>query len=130
MDPGADLVAARAVAPSLVRVEYTVRYDKGDPPQGGVGYGSGSGESALRNETPTSVAGFLIAPRKVVAADPMMHPRFVEKIAVRFGDQVVAAKFAGVATPLPAGRKVGYTQIGAAVRDEADGLQCFSQTLR
>ncbi len=38
------------------------------------------------------VGGFLVSPTQVVLADPLIHPRFIEGIAVRFGDDLVKAK--------------------------------------
>ncbi|MCX5671489.1 MAG: PDZ domain-containing protein [Planctomycetota bacterium] len=93
--------AAAAVAPSLVRVEYTLRYDKGEEPRGaGLTHGGG-GEirgmmvgSVLMEERPLELEGFLVSPTQVVTTDPMIHPRFLEGVAVRQGDEVVKAKVA------------------------------------
>jgi hypothetical protein len=87
---------AQAVAPSFVRVEYTLRYDKGEAPRGG-GYGN-EGEYYIRQERPLERAGFLIAPSKVLTGDIMMHPRFIESIHVRLGDELVGAKICSYAT--------------------------------
>jgi hypothetical protein len=92
---------AAAAAPSLVRVELTLRYDKGDPPRsaawtGGSGTGRGHDpldvEAAVKEERPMELGGFLIAPNQVVAPDPMINPRFIQSIAVRFKDEVVKAR--------------------------------------
>ncbi|MCX5647712.1 MAG: PDZ domain-containing protein [Planctomycetota bacterium] len=98
----ADFVAvAGQVAPSLVRVEYTLRPDKGeDPVAGGYTraacpvnpYSAFDADAPVREERPLEVEGFLLEPALVLSPDPMIHPRFIESIAVRFGDQVVPAK--------------------------------------
>jgi S1-C subfamily serine protease len=87
---------AEGIAPSFVRVEYTMRYDKGEAPRGG-SYG-GDGEYYIRQERPLEKAGFLIEPNKVLTGDILMHPRFIESIHVRFGDEVVGAKVCAYAT--------------------------------
>lgn len=46
----------------------------------------------LREERPASVAGYLVAPDRVLAADPMIHPRFVREWRVRLGTETVAAR--------------------------------------
>ena len=79
-----EAAVARALAPSLVRVEYTLRFDRGEQPQ--------TGQAALEEERPLEAAGFLVAPDEVVTADLGIHPRFVERVAVRLGDDVVAAR--------------------------------------
>jgi serine protease Do len=93
--------AAGAVTPSLVRVEYSLKYDKGEPPRAGgwvhVGMNERGregfdAEASVLEERPMEVAGFLVGPTRVVTADPMIHPRFVQGVAVRFGDDVVKAK--------------------------------------
>ncbi len=100
---------ADAVAPSLVKVEYTIQYDKGQAPggedrwQAWLAWQRGSNASAfseqdseqwdrlIREERPAEHGGFLVAPSKVITSDPMLHPRFIKSIAVRFGNQVVEA---------------------------------------
>ena len=104
--PASYAAAADAVTPSLVRVEYTLRYDKGEPPQaagrvrGGFPIPGGDrldAEAAVLEERPLVLEGFLIGPTQVVSPDPMIHPRFVEAVAVRFADEVVPAKPAAYA---------------------------------
>ena len=102
----AELAAvADAAAPSLVRVEYTLRYDKGEEPRvegadaHGSPYGGGMGRAAelIDEERPLELQGFLISPTQVIAPDPAIHPRFVEGLAVRFGGDLVKARAAGYA---------------------------------
>jgi len=94
---------ARALKPSLARVEYTLQFDKGEAPQmsgwegAGMRYGGyrrGSWPSVITEERPLEVAAFVLSPTRVVTPDPMLHPRFVKAMAVRFGDQVVQARIA------------------------------------
>ncbi len=82
------LAAAAAAAPSLVRVEYTLQYDKGQA----------HNEEYIAQERPMEEAGFLLAPDKVLTGDLMVHPRFIKEIHVRFGEQVVKATPAAWAT--------------------------------
>jgi len=87
----------KAVAPSLVKVELTLQMDKGESPAG-YGWGfSGISQESIQQERPAEAGGFLVEPNKVVVADPMVHPRFVKAIAVRFGEQVVSARAVGYA---------------------------------
>ena len=93
--------AIGAVTPSLVRVEYTLRYDKGEKPKAG-GWEEGGcpvrgrdaldAETPLEDERPMELGGYLVSPTQVVAPDPMIHPRFVEGVAVRFGEDVVKVR--------------------------------------
>jgi len=85
----------KAVSPALVKVEYTVRYDKGEGPEAmGRIYLGGS----IHEERPKRLSGFLVGPTTVVTTDPMTHPRFIERIAVRYGKTVVPARIASYAT--------------------------------
>ncbi|MEN6306200.1 MAG: PDZ domain-containing protein [Anaerohalosphaeraceae bacterium] len=92
----------KQVQPSLVRVEYTLRFDKGDAPEV-VGWGQrcpscgqihgyGDASQLIRQERPLEVAGFVLAADRVVTPDIMVHPRFVDKIRVRFQDELIDAK--------------------------------------
>jgi len=96
---------ADAVGPSLVRVEYTLRYDKGEAP------GSAAAawermmlaavrdeassemdfESLIRDERPLVRAGYLLGDGRIVTRDPRIHPRFIASIAVRSGESAVTA---------------------------------------
>jgi len=107
LSPAEQVKVAEAVAPALVRVEYTLRFDKGEAPRGsgwmqrcpscGRYHGYGGGEEAVREERPLEIGGFLVGSRQVITADMMMHPRFIKSVAVRFGDEVVKAKFVAYA---------------------------------
>ncbi len=97
----------RAVSPSLVRVEFTLRYDKGEAPRSpgwryqcptcGRPHSYFDAEELIKEERPLEVAGFVLSPTRVLTRDAMLHPRFVEKIVVRFGDREVSAKPAAIA---------------------------------
>ena len=98
--------AAAALAPSLVRVEYTLRFDQGESPDGGgwssnsfpgQGFGGRGLGGPIREERPFEMAGFVVAPNRVVTSDAMIHPRFIERIAVRQGDEVIPARITSVA---------------------------------
>ncbi|MGE5611501.1 MAG: PDZ domain-containing protein [Bacillota bacterium] len=101
--PSIDLqiTIVQQIAPSLVTVQYTLQYDKGESP-----YGSGwasrcpncgryHGEDVdqyVQQERPLEINGFLISSTRVVSADLMLHPRFIKSVAVRFGQEVVDAR--------------------------------------
>lgn len=88
-EPAVDFAAvAKAVAPSLVRVEWTLQFDKGEAPQGAWQ----RIESLVTEERPLEIAGYVLSPTKVVSIDPVIHPRFVKSIVVRSGEQVIEAK--------------------------------------
>lgn len=83
----ADLIAA--VAPSLVRVELELQFDKGEAPTGAMDHDPGSRQRAnhslaevIREERPLEDAGFVIAPDTVVIPDATIHPRFIKSIRV------------------------------------------------
>ena len=104
--PAENLTIAEAIAPSLVRVEYTLQHDKGESPKGsgwsercpncGRHHGV-SAETPITEERPLESRGFLLSPTRVISPDMMMHRRFIKDIAVRFGEQVVKAKPAAFA---------------------------------
>src|SRR5690606_14121273 len=86
---------------SLVQVEYTLRYDGGQPPQTpgwaercpSCGqYHIQPGEELGEDERPMEAAGYLISPTKVVTGDFFLQHRFIERIEVRLGDAVVTAR--------------------------------------
>ncbi len=79
-----DLAAvADAVKPSLVKVEITLQFDKGEAPPG---------YFVIGEERPMTVAGCLVSAAQVVCEDPFLQPRFVKSVAVRFGDEVIDAQ--------------------------------------
>lgn len=89
-----------AVRGSAVRVEHTLRYHNGEAPeaeymswpyQRAEGDLEGNWASLIRQERPDVRMGFVIGPDRVVISDPLVHDRFVERVAVRVGDRVVGA---------------------------------------
>ncbi len=91
---------AEALRPSLVKVEYTLQYDKGQAPMaagwtqrcpncGRFHYRETQG--LIADERPLQTFGFLVADKQVVAPDILIHPRFIKSIAVRFNDRVQPA---------------------------------------
>jgi S1-C subfamily serine protease len=106
-DPAAQAKLAEATAPSLVRVEYTLQYDKGEAPTSagwstrcptcGQFHGSDV-SSVVQEDRPYETGGFLVGADEVITADPMIHPRFVKRIAVTFGGTTVEAAPARYAT--------------------------------
>lgn len=77
----------RKLLGSLVRVEYTFQFDKGESPS--------SGSSYITEERPMETAGFVLSPTKVLTWEPTDHRRFIKVIHVRRGKQLVEAKVAG-----------------------------------
>ncbi len=95
--------AAQHVASSIVRVELTLQYDKGQPPTSagwgercpGCGrYHVQSGPTYVEEERPLEAAGYLLSPTRVLTNDVFLQPRFIQKIEVRFGDEVVPGRIA------------------------------------
>ncbi len=84
-----------------MRVEFTLKYDKGAAP--GMSWSPGSdsmyspwgawssGDQFIKEERPLEQAGFLLSDRRLVTPDPKIHPRFIESIAVRIGDKTIQA---------------------------------------
>jgi len=73
-----------AVKPSMVVVEYTLQFDKGDRPPDYWRY--------VEQERPLETAGFALSPTLVVARDILVHSRFIRKIMVVRGDEAVSAR--------------------------------------
>jgi hypothetical protein len=87
------------VKSSLVQVQYYLRFDKGQQPSI-IGYKCGNcngvhNSNATRfveEDRPAEIPGYLIAPDKVLSADILVNPRFVQSIKVKYGELVVDAK--------------------------------------
>ncbi len=101
------LKIAEALSPSVVRVEYTLRYDEGDAPlsrgwnQRCPRCGNFHGDRVdpiVRDERPLERAGFLLTPTSVVSPHILVHPRFIESIAVTWRGHSIPARPAGYAT--------------------------------
>ena len=91
------LAVIDAARPGLVRVEYTLQFDKGEAPRFYGGTRSSYGATVIEQERPLETNGFLVGDNKVLLGDLMIHPRFVKSIAVRFGEDVVEATPSGYA---------------------------------
>lgn len=88
------------VTPSMVLVEMTLQYHNGEAPVAeymGMGYRHAERDfeadwaTFIKEERPDQRMGFVLAPDRVVVSDPLVHPRFVERIVVRVGDRVIGA---------------------------------------
>ncbi len=96
------LAVAEAIRPSMVVVEYTLRFDKSERPRA---YGSDAGSypgAMIQQERPLEISGFLVSPTTVLTPDLVIHPRFIKSIAIRSGDNTVAAQPKAYATDHPA----------------------------
>lgn len=103
---GADLARlSRQYANSWVKVEYYLRYDKGETPQisGMVEYCSncgsyhsiGSADNYLKEERPMELGGLVISDSQILTPDALVNARFIERIAVTFGEDRVDAEISG-----------------------------------
>lgn len=117
LTPAERVAIVKAVAPSLVRVEITQRFDKGEAPHSSyypypesmgpslTRYGAhlryGGGSELIEQERPIEIAGLLVSPTRVLTKDTVMHPRFIKGIAVRFGDELVKARIAAYGRKQP-----------------------------
>ena len=88
------------VSRSVVMVEHTFRYDKGEAPEpepAGMAYRGAEGDmdgdwaSLISQERAEERMGFVIAPDLVLTVDPLVHGRFVERIVVRDRDRRIGA---------------------------------------
>ncbi|MCD4699624.1 MAG: hypothetical protein K8R91_03515, partial [Phycisphaerae bacterium] len=83
IEPADQIKIANIVSASLLRVEYTVKFDKGEAPHGG--------ERAIREERALEQTGFLLSPKIVLTGDIITHPRFIKRLFVSFGGRQVQA---------------------------------------
>ncbi len=98
---GADAPALLArVSPSIVIVEHTFRYDKGEAPEldvAGLPYRAAQEEmeqdwaGLITQERPGERLGFVIAPDLVLTVDPLVDDRFVAAVEVRDGERRIPA---------------------------------------
>lgn len=109
--PAQQLEVIEKVKPLLARVEYTLRYDKGEAPRTGGYFDYGfspyeftalryhdwdGGSDYVSEERPMEVAAYVLDATSVITSDKMIHPRFIKAIHVRYGDQLVEAEVTGV----------------------------------
>ena len=97
---------AAAVENGLVRVQYTLQFDKSEAPYGGMWtyhcpncgrFHSTNPETFIDEERPAEYAGFLVSDSRVVTLDPRISPRFIKDIKVSFGKTTVNAAPVGYA---------------------------------
>ena len=94
--PEQQFAMIQAIAPAVVTVEYTLRYDNGEPPRLAYrelmgGRYEEAGAQIVGQERPLEVFSYLIGQDLVISEEAPIHERFIEKIDVRYGDDVVAA---------------------------------------
>lgn len=105
LTPAERVAIIKAVRPSLVRVEYTLKVDNGEAPGYYASFQpmsarryrsySGYGSELIDEERPLETSGLLLSPTTVLTHEQqVIHPRFIRKIAVRFGDELVPAQIA------------------------------------
>jgi len=99
-DPAAAARIVERVRGALVRVEHHLRQHQGerpDAPVSGDPFSIGSSaprenaDALIGDERPLESPGYLLEPTLVLAMDIPLHERFVERIRVRFGGDVVDA---------------------------------------
>lgn len=87
---------ADRLAPSLVDIEYTLKYDKGDPPAAlNQGSYQDRPDVCIRDERPYRTTGYLVGEKLVLLDDPIIHPRFIERIEVVLDAARTTGKAAG-----------------------------------
>lgn len=98
------IALARRLESAFVRVEYTLKYDQGDEPTAagwrercphcGSYHSFYDGAKCVREKRPYETSGLLLTQTQILTLDPQIHPRFVERIAVRRADRLVEATVA------------------------------------
>lgn len=99
------------LAAGIVRVEYTLRYDKGERPAIGDtyyksytrmqtrpnyrNYMSMAVDSRVEMERPYETPGYLLTPTRVLTQDTVVHPRFIAGISVVWNGQRIGARISG-----------------------------------
>jgi len=139
--PAPDAAATlEALAGSMVVVEYWLKPSTNEEPRA---RGVRAGADLVREERPAELAGWLIAPGKVLTPDPLVHPRFVRSIRVRLGEESVVAQVGGYAEgqaavyldlerPLKGGKPLAFEPAAAAGGGDAaagrEPLQAVTRT--
>jgi len=99
-DPRRGMEMVESVRHGLVRVEHHLRQHQGERPESFVSGdpfsigGGGARENAdalIGDERPLEGGGYLLEPTLVMTMDIGLHDRFVDRIRVRFGNDVVDA---------------------------------------
>ncbi len=97
---------ANSLRPSMVVVEYWLKYDGGELPFLYVGLSENFSfhdlsmdtlSDLVSEERPLEVPGFVVGKRLILSEDTGLHPRFIHRIRVRFGEESTAAKPVGFA---------------------------------
>jgi len=76
------------LSPSRVKVAYSLRYDNNEAPTLA---GGDEGERMICEQRPLEIAGWLVAPDRVLIPDPLLTSRFIEEIRVTQGSESVRA---------------------------------------
>ncbi|MCD4823241.1 MAG: hypothetical protein K8S55_01425 [Phycisphaerae bacterium] len=92
LTPAQKVKICETLAPAFVTVEYSIQFDKSEAPYGAGLPGSQHVGGLIKQERPLEITGLLLSETEVFTCDIMMHPRFIKKIAVRVGDQLIPAK--------------------------------------
>ncbi len=88
------------LTPARVKVAYTLRYHKGEPPEvpGLItrcpncgAYHGGGDDELVEQERPLEIAGWLVGSDRVVIPDPQISSAFISAIAVSAGEASVGA---------------------------------------
>ncbi|MCZ6698727.1 MAG: PDZ domain-containing protein [Planctomycetota bacterium] len=104
ISPALQVPVIDTLGPSLVAVEYTLRYDKGNEPifgrvercpKCGRTHILSQGGILVMEERPLEVAGFLVSARRVITTDLAIETRFIGKIDVGLHNRSVGAKIIG-----------------------------------
>ncbi len=83
LEPAEQIALIKAVSPSLVRVEFTAKFDKGKAAPGC--------ERAIREERAVERTGYLLSPTLVITDDITVHPRFIKRLFVTYKSEQVDA---------------------------------------
>ena len=83
LEPAEQVALIKAVSASLVRVEFTAKFDKGEAAPGC--------ERAIREERAVERTGYLLSPTLVITDDITVHPRFIKRLFVTYKSEQVDA---------------------------------------
>jgi hypothetical protein len=83
LEPAEQIALIKAVSDSLVRVEFTAKFDKGEAASGC--------EQAIREERAVERTGYLLSPTLVITDDITVHPRFIKRLFVTYKSEQVNA---------------------------------------
>jgi hypothetical protein len=102
LDAEAQAALWAKLRPSVVWVQFSLGYDRGQAPTGcpwtthcpmcGGMHGSEATVAYIHDERPLELPGYVLSASQVLAPDPLIPARFIRGIAVRLGEQSVAAR--------------------------------------